>query len=124
MYEIANGQWIKTPAALAAALDLTGNSATYIKYATGDRADVCRIAAWNPATVPATLLDEIRACVCDPENDPPSLTNKLVDFPLHSGLLPLGTETTVANQGTGGGTLTLSAARSTSCEVMLQGHNP
>jgi len=99
---------------LGSALDLSGNCV----LGTDGRTHCCRVAAWNPATVPANLLDEIRACVMNPEIDPASLTNKRVDFPLNETTLPLATSTTVANAGTGGGTLTLSAQRSTSCKVM------
>ena len=103
---------------LARAVDLTGTCRHEID---GDANDNCRFAAWNPASVPASLLDEIRACVMNPEKDPPSLSNKRVDFPLNETTLPLATSTTVANQGSGGGTLTLSAQRSVSTKVMFSG---
>ena len=90
----------------------------------GDYGDYCRIALWNPATVPATLLDEIRACVMNPEIDPPCLmTSRKVNFSLNSEKMPLGTETTVDNDW-GPGTLTISAQRSTSCEPMITGYDP
>lgn len=86
--------------------------------------DVCRLAAWNPATVPATLAAEIRQCAMNVEMDPASLGVPLVDFPLNSNTLPLATSTTVTNQGSGGGTLTLSAQRSTSCKTLFASFNP
>ncbi len=100
-----------------AALDLTGDCQISFSGLAGR---TCRLTVWNPATVPATLIQEIQDCVCNPEKDPPSLTDKLVDFALNSDTLPLTTSTTVANQAPSGlGTLTLSAARSTSCTNFL-----
>jgi hypothetical protein len=90
----------------------------------GRNARLTRFALWNPATVPATLAQEIRDCAMNPEIDPPSLTNKRVDFPLNSDTLPLVTSTTVANQGLGGGVLTMSAQLSTACATMFTGMNP
>lgn len=115
-----NGQQIDGRT-LAAALDITGNISVTID---GSRCQVCRVAAWNPTSVPGTLLDEIRACVMNPEVDPPSLTNKRVDFPLHSGILTAAGSTQIPNQGLGGGILTLSAGRDTSCSIMYPGKDP
>jgi hypothetical protein len=105
---------------LAAALDLSGTCTITMD---GEGGACCRLAAWNPATVPGTLVAEIQECAMNPELDPASLTNKLVDFPIRSDLVAAG-GSTIANQGTGGGTLSLSAIRSTSCKEIFVGHDP
>ncbi len=116
---ILNGQHVGQ-LTIAQAINLVGACTVSLD----GRGACSRIAIWNPATVPATLEAEIRACCMNPDADPPSLMNKRVDFKLDSAHLPLATSTTVSNDGLGGGTLTLSAQRSTSCEVMLAGQNP
>ena len=122
-YIYIGGQYVHYEGALAGGgLDLSG--AITFGLIASSKGQCCRVAAWNPATVPTTLEDEIARCVMDPAHDPPSLGTPLVDFPLNSELLPLGTETTLLNQGSGGGTLTFSAQRSTSCEEMIVGYNP
>jgi hypothetical protein len=104
---------------LAAAMDFTGNCTVTMD----GRTDCGRIEVYNPASLPGTFTDDIKGIVRCVDLDIPGLTS-VVDFPLHSGLMPNGTETTVANQGTGGGTLTLSAQRSTSTCTMFTGFNP
>jgi len=103
------------------AINLSGNCLVELD---GSRGLNCRIAAWNPTSIPATLEQEIRDCCMNPEKDPPSLTNKRVDFPLSSEFLTGAASTDVPNQGLGGGTLVLSAGRDTACKPMIVGYSP
>jgi len=107
-----DGQRVFTDNTFGVDLNLSGNCTLTLD----GRRECCRMAVWQMSSVPASLEQEIMDCCMDPERDPPSLTGKIVDFPLCDGIL---TGATVANQGTGGGTLTLTSA--TDIRVMLRG---
>jgi len=118
---LLNGQEIGEATA-AGAVNLSGNCTAGMNPVHGPSLG-CMVRAWQMSSLPATLKDEIRECVMNPEKDPPSLTGKRVDFPLRSDLLGAG-DAWFNNQGLGGGIMNLSAARSTSCREFIAGWNP
>ena len=121
VYYYWNGQYIHRHTQAGGPIDLSGNLTLTLD---SDGGRISRVAVWSPDAIPATFLDEIRDCCMDPEADPPSLTAKRIDFPLHSGILTAAGSTDVANQGAGGGTLVLSAGRDTSCVETFHGMDP
>jgi len=102
-----NGQHIGT-LTLTDSLDFSGNCLYQDNNGNGT---ACRHAIWNPASIPVTMEEEIRACVMDMDVDPPSLGTPLVDFPLNATTLPLATTSVMVNQGSGGGAYVLSGQR-------------
>jgi len=121
VYYYWNGQYIHRNTQAGGPIDLSGNLTLALD---SDGGRISRVAVWSPSAVPGTFLDEIRGCCMNPESDPPSLTDKRIDFPLHSGILTAAGSTDVANQGAGGGTLVLSAGRDTSCVEAFHGMDP
>lgn len=114
-----NGQHVFTDNTFGGALDLSGNCTVTFD----GRCHCCRFAAWQMSSVPTNIVQDIRDCCLDPETDPISLTGKLIDFPIKSDLIGSG-DSTVANQGSGGGTLTLTGTRANACAEMFHGSNP
>lgn len=104
---------------LGAALDFTGNCTISVD----GRTNCGRIWIANPAVLPATIETDLRNVVNAADKAVAGLT-ALVDYSLDSEKLPLATSTTVANGGAVVSVLTLSAQRSTSCNIMLTGYDP
>jgi len=113
-----NGNLIHSSALGTGALSLAGDFRVAMYGSHGGQC--CRFEVWQPAAIPADYIDRIRAGVRNVEADL-DFGTPIIDFPLNSDTMPLGTETVLANQGLGGGTMTLSAARSTSCKIMIAG---
>jgi len=84
-----------------------------------------RQAYWEVDEVPDELEDEIIACLRNPEIDPLCLGDPLLDFPWRSDLFPLGTETSLANQGTAPGvSMGLSGQFQNITKRMITGYDP
>lgn len=101
-------------------LDISGSPVVSLD----GRSQSCRVAAWNPPTVPGTLEAEIRQCCMNPEMDPRSLElYRKVNFSLDSDHLVNPGDTDVVNDW-GPGTLVLSAGRDIACAEMIRGTSP
>ena len=98
--------------AMGATLNLSGNCQVNLNGAS----QCCYVEAHNTFTTFGDFCELICcSATMDPERIMPNLeTTPRIRLPIHSGLVAAG-DNTLANQGTGGGTLTLSAVRSTSC---------
>jgi hypothetical protein len=100
-----------------ATMDLSGNCQVNMD----GESTCCLFQAYNRLTADVDFCDYVCCVVQQPERILPNLSDPLIDFRIDSERLPLATSTTVANLGTGGGTLTLTAQRSTSCEIARRG---
>jgi len=107
-----SGQHVFRDTSFGAAIDLSGDCTVTLD----GRCQCCRMAVWQMSTVPGDLVQELRDCCMDVESDPPSLGTPALDFPLRDGVI---SGTSVPNQGSGGGTLTLSSA--TGIRAMIRG---
>jgi hypothetical protein len=116
-YVCISGQLV-AELAMGASMDLSGNCVVNMD---GD-STCCLVEGYNEFTTPGNFCDYICCTVQDPERTLLNLSTPLVSFPIRSDLVAAG-GTTVANQGSGGGTLTLSAQRSTSCEIVRTGYD-
>jgi hypothetical protein len=114
-----NGQLIGQ-LAMGASLNLSGDC--QVNFDGDSRCTLIQV--YEAFTTPGNFCDLICCTVQDPERTLLNMGTPLVDFPLNSDKLPLATSTTVSNSGSGGGTLTLSAQRSTSCMEVRTGYDP
>lgn len=113
-----NGQRIEQ-LAMGASMDLSGNCVVNLD----GRSRCCLIEGYNTFTSPGDFCAIVCCTVQQPERTLVNLATPLIRFPIQSNLIAAG-GATVANQGSGGGTLTLSAIRSTSCTEVRHGYDP
>jgi hypothetical protein len=119
-YICANGPLIDE-LTLTATLNLSGNCQVNLN----GRAKIGLVQAYNEVLPGgfAGICDALCCTTQNPERRILGMSVPLVDFPIRSDLIAAG-GTTVANQGNGGGTLTLSAQRTNSCQEVRTGYDP
>jgi hypothetical protein len=115
-----NGQYVSS-LAMGAMMDLSVNWQVNLD----GNSRVCFVQAYNDLVSGGfpSICDALCCTTQQPERNLVTAvaTDPLVSFSLNETRLPLASSTTVANDGTGGGTLTLTAQRSTSCEIARRG---
>jgi hypothetical protein len=117
-YICINGQFVGQMA-MGGTMNLSGNCQVNLD----GRSRCCLVEGYNQYLFPGDFCNYICCTTQQPERTLLNLGTPLASFPIRSDLIAAG-GTTVVNQGSGGGTLTLSAQRSTSCEEVRHGFDP